>query len=196
MFTFNIYLKFAAIVFCLFGGIAMAFAFGFWWAFPVILAGLLILTSYILLGTVQSAAQMMEKMDFAGTEKRLALTFFPQWLYRPNRAYFYMIHGSIAAQRKDYDRAETYLLKSKEIGLPTANEKAMVALQLANFSAVKNKWNQAQVYMKEIKEYKVTEPMIKEQIKQFEKAMQQRGQQKHLMGGDPSMMRMRRQRKM
>jgi len=26
--------------------------------------------------------------------------------------------------------------------------------------------------------------------------MQQRGQQKHLMGGDPSMMRMRRQRKM
>lgn len=195
MFTFNIYLKFAAIVVCLFGGIAMAFAFGFWWAFPFILAGLLILASYILLGTVQSAAQMMEKMDFVGTEKRLALTFFPQWLYRPNRAYFYMIQGSIAAQRKDYDRAEHFLLKSKEIGLPSGNEKAMVALQLANFSAVKNKWNQAQVYMKEIKEYKVTEPMIKEQIKQFEKAMQQRGQQKHLMGGDPSMMRMRRQRK-
>lgn len=196
MFTFNIYLKFASIVFCLFGGIALAFAFGFWWAFPFILAGLLILTSYILLGTVQSAAQLMEKMDFVGSEKRLGLTFFPQWLYRPNRAYFYMIHGSIAAQRKEYDKAETYLLKSKEIGLPTANEKAMVALQLANFSAVKNKWNQAQVYMKEIKEYKVTEPVIKDQIKQFEKAMQQRGQQKHLMGGDPSMMRMRRQRKM
>ena len=196
MFTFNIYLKFAAIAVCLLGGTALAFAFGFWYAFPFFLIGLLLLASYILLGTVQSAAQLMEKTDFAGSNKRLDLTFFPKWLYKPNRSYFYMIKGSIAAQAKVYDKAEEFLLKSKEIGLPSGNEKAMVTLQLANFSALKNKWNQAQVYMKEIKEYKVTEPAIKEQIKQFEKAIQQRGQQKHLMGGDPSMMRMRRQRKM
>lgn len=75
MFTFNIYLKFATIAFCLFGGIALAFAFGFWWAFPFILTGLLVLVSYILLGTVQSAAQLMEKMDLGGSEKRLGLTF-------------------------------------------------------------------------------------------------------------------------
>ena len=196
MFTFNIYLKFAAIALCLFGGIGLAFAFGFWWAFPFILTGILLLVSYILLGTVQSAAQMMEKTDFAGSQKRLDLTFFPKWLYKPNKAYFYMIKGSIAAQLKDYDKAEAYLTQSKEIGLPTGNEKAMVALQLANFAALKNKWNQAQIYMKEIKDYKITEPAIKEQVKQFEKAMQQRGQQKHMMGGDPSMMRMRRMRLM
>jgi tetratricopeptide (TPR) repeat protein len=195
MFTFNIYLKFAAIAICLFGGIGMAFAFGFWWAFPFILTGILLLVSYILLGTVQSAAQMMEKMDFTGSLKRLDLTFFPKWLYKPNRAYYFMIKGSIAAQLKDYDRAEEFLSQSKAIGLPTGNEKAMVALQLANFAALKNKWNQAQLYMKEIKDYKVTEPAIKEQIKQFEKAMQQRGQQKHMMGGDPSMMRMRRMKR-
>jgi hypothetical protein len=195
MFTFNIYLKFAAIAVCLLGGVALAFAFGFWYAFPFLLIGLLLLASYVLLGTVQSAAQLMEKQDFAGSNKRLDLTYFPQWLYKPNRSYYYMIKGSIAAQSKVYDKAEEFLLKSKEIGLPTGNEKAMVALQLANFSAMKNKWNQAQVYMKEIKDYKVTEPMIKEQIKQFEKAMQQRGQQKHMMGQDPSMMRMRRQRR-
>jgi len=175
MFTFNIYLKFAAIAVCLFGGIGLAFAFGFWWAFPFILTGILLLVSYILLGTVQSAAQMMEKTDFAGSQKRLDLTFFPKWLYKPNRAYFYMIKGSIAAQLKDYDKAEAFLTQSKEIGLPTGNEKAMVALQLANFAALKNKWNQAQIYMKEIKDYKITEPAIKEQVKQFEKAMQQRG---------------------
>lgn len=195
MFTFNIYLKFAAIAVCLLGGVALAFAFGFWYAFPFLLIGLLLLASYVLLGTVQSAAQLMEKQDFTGSNQRLDLTYFPQWLYKPNRSYYYMIKGSIAAQAKVYDKAEEFLLKSKEIGLPTGNEKAMVALQLANFSAMKNKWNQAQVYMKEIKDYKVTEPMIKEQIKQFEKAMQQRGQQKHMMGQDPSMMRMRRQRR-
>lgn len=195
MFTFNIYLKFAAIAVCLLGGVALAFAFGFWYAFPFLLIGLLLLASYVLLGTVQSAAQLMEKQDFTGSNQRLDLTYFPQWLYKPNRSYYYMIKGSIAAQAKVYDKAEEFLLKSKEIGLPTGNEKAMVALQLANFSAMKNKWNQAQVFMKEIKDYKVTEPMIKEQIKQFEKAMQQRGQQKHMMGQDPSMMRMRRQRR-
>ncbi len=196
MFTFNIYLKFASIAVCLLGGTVMAFTVGFWYAFPFILIGLLLLTSYILLGTVQSAAQFMEKTDFAGSQKRLDLTFFPQWLYKPNRSYFYMIKGSIAAQLKDYENAEHYLIKSKEIGLPSGNEKAMVTLQLANFAAMKNKWNQAQIYMKEVKEYKVTEPMIKDQIKQFEKAMAQRGQQKHMMGGDPAMMRMRRQRRM
>lgn len=177
------------------GGIALAFAYGFWWAFPFILVGLLLLASYILLGTVQSAAQLMEKTDFAGATKRLDLTFFPQWLYKPNRSYFYMIKGSIAAQLKEYDKAEILLTQAKQIGLPTGNEKAMVALQLANFAALKNKWNQAQIYMKEIKDYKVTEPAIKEQIKQFEKAIQQRGQQKHLMGGDPNMMRMRRMKR-
>ncbi len=196
MFTFNIYLKFAAIAVCLLGGIVLAFAFGFWYAVPFLMIGLLLLISYILLGTVQSAAQLMEKSDFSGSQKRLNLTFFPKWLYKPNRSYFYMINGSIAAQTKDYEKAEQFLLKSKEIGLPSGNEKAMVALQLANFAAMKNKWNQAQVYMKEIKEFKVTEPMIKDQIKQFEKAIAQRGQQKHLMGGDPSMMRMRRSRRL
>ena len=196
MFTFNIYLKFAAIAVCLFGGIGLAFAFGFWWAFPLMLTGMLFLVNYILLGTVQSAAHMMEKTDFACSQQRLVLTFFPKWLYKPNKANFYMIKGSIAAQLKDYDKAEAFLTQSKEIGLPTGNEKAMVALQLANFAALKNKWNQAQIYMKEIKDYKITEPAIKEQVKQFEKAMQQRGQQKHMMGGDPSMMRMRRMRRM
>ncbi len=195
MFTLNIYLKFAGIAVGIFGGIALAFAFGFWWAFPLILAGLILLVSYILLGTVQSAAQFMEKQDFAAANKRLDLTFFPQWLYKPNCSYFYMIKGSVAAQLKDFDKAETLLLKAKEIGLPTGNEKAMVALQLANFAAMKNKWNQAQVFMKEIGDYKITEPAIKEQVKQFDMALKQRGQQKHMMGADPRMIRMRRMKR-
>ena len=54
----------------------------------------------------------------------------------------------------------------------------MVLLQLANISAVKNKWNAAKIYFKDAKKLKVTEPAIKEQVQQFEKAFANRGQAK------------------
>ena len=51
MYTINIYLKLALIALCLVGGTILAFTSGFWYAFPFLLVGLLLLVSYILLGT-------------------------------------------------------------------------------------------------------------------------------------------------
>ena len=59
MFTINIYLKLALIVVFLIGGTALAFTINFWYAFPLILIGLGLFVSYLLLGTVQSAAELM-----------------------------------------------------------------------------------------------------------------------------------------
>ena len=87
MYTINIYLKFALIALFLIGGTVLAFTAGFWYALPLILIGLVFLASYIFLGTIQSAAQMMQTMDLDGCEKRLALTLKPEWLYVTNRAY-------------------------------------------------------------------------------------------------------------
>ena len=63
MFTINIYLKFALIAVSLIGGIALSAAWGFWYGFPLILAGVVLLISYIALGTVQSAAVLMQEGD-------------------------------------------------------------------------------------------------------------------------------------
>lgn len=178
MFTINIYLRFALIAICLLGGIALSIAFGFWYAFPFLLIGLALLVGYVLLGTVQSAAMLMQNNDFDGTEKRLNLTLNPNWLYTTNRAYYYMIKGSIALSRKDMEQGEALLKKAQEINVPTDNEKAMIELQLANISATKSKWKQAEIHLRNIKQLKVTEPMVKEQIKQLEKAMQNQGQVK------------------
>ncbi len=182
MFTINIYLRFALIALFLGGGIILAFIYSFWYAFPLILIGLSLLAGYILLGTVQSTAQLVQEANFAEAEKRMALTWKPEWLYKTNRAFYYMIQGTLAMNRKDNNAAEMWLTKAQEIELPSDNEKAMVYLQLANLHAQKNKWNKAKSLFQSAKKLKITEPMIKEQMKQFEKALTNRGQAKHMHG--------------
>ena len=176
MFSINIYLKFALIAVFLLGGIVLSFMVSLWYAVPLILIGLGFLASYIFLGTVQSAAEIMQNGDHDACEKRLNLTIMPDWLYVTNRAFFYIIKGSLALNRKENDVAEALFQKAKSMKLPSDNERAMVLMQLANMSAMKNNWNQAQAYYRELKKLNVTEGMMKEQLAQFDKTMSQQGQ--------------------
>ena len=93
-----------------------------------------------------------------------------------------MIQGTLAMNRKDNDAAEKWLTQAQEVELPSDNEKAMVILQLANIHAGKGKWTKAKALFQSAKKLKLTEPMIKEQMKQFEKALTNRGQAKHMQG--------------
>ena len=180
MFTINIYLRFALIALCLIGGVLLSVFVSFWYALPVLLIGIALLVGYVLLGTIQSAAPLMQAQDFAAAEQRLNLTWKPEWLYSSNRAMYYMLKGTLAQQRKDNVAAEGYLRQAAEIELPTDNEKAMIKLQLASIAAQRNKWKEAKLLHREIKNLKVTEPMIKEQLKMFDQAMKQQGQTRHL----------------
>ena len=181
MFSINIYLRFALIALCLVGGTIAAFIFGFWWAFPFILAGIILAIGYIMLGTVQSAAMMLQTGDFAGAEQRLTLTYFPQWLFQTNKAYYYMLKGTLASQEKDYVLAEEHYVAAQKIGLPSDNEKAMIYMALANFRAMKQNWAAAEDFFRKVKALKVTEPALKEQMKQMDEALKQKGQMKAMM---------------
>jgi tetratricopeptide (TPR) repeat protein len=183
MFQINIYLRFALIAFFLIGGIAPALIKGlsFWWGLPFILVGLVLLAGYFLLGTINSTALLLQAGKIEEAEKRLALTFWPKLLYVANRSYYYMIKGNIALSQKDTDAGEMWLRKAQEIKLPSDNEKAMLELQLANIAASKGKWSQAQLHFRNLKDLKITETTIKDQVKQFEKALENRGQMKAAM---------------
>lgn len=178
MFKINIYLKFALIAIFLGGGIILAFMYGVGYSIPLILIGLILLASYILLGTVQSASEMVQVEDFAGADKRLDLTLKPKWLYVTNRAFYYIIKGTIAAQLGNNDKAEQLFQTALGLKLPSDNEKAMVLMQLASINASRSKWKQTEGYYRELKKLHVTEPAIKAQLAEFEKAMSQRGQAK------------------
>ena len=78
MFSINIYLRFALMGLSLLAGIALTIAFGFWYAFPFFLAFLVLLIGYLLLGTVQSTALIMQGGDLGAAEKRLKLTLSPR----------------------------------------------------------------------------------------------------------------------
>jgi tetratricopeptide (TPR) repeat protein len=178
MFTINIYLKFALIALCFIGGIITTILSGFGYSWIFFLLGLIFLASYLLLGTVQSSSELLQKMDFAGAEKRLGLTFFPKLLYVTNRAFYFILKGSLAAQRKDNTEAETYFNQALALDLPSDNEKGMILLQMAGIQAQKNNWNGARNYFFQAKGLKITEPQLKEQFKQFETAINNRGQVK------------------
>lgn len=178
MFTINIYLKFALIGLFLGGGILLSILYGFGYSWILIVLGLIVLASYILLGTIQSASELLQKTDFEGAEARLNLTLKPEWLYVTNRAFYYILKGSLAANRKETALAETHFNKALALKLPTDNEKAMVLLQMAGIQANKNNWTGAKNYFYQCKNLKITEPAIKEQIKQFDNAINNRGQVK------------------
>ena len=175
MLSINIYLRFALIALFIPVAALLNVYLGFWYAFPFYLALPILIAGYVFLGTVQSASNLMQMGDYDATEKRLNLVLKPDWLYTTNRAYFYLLKGSVLIAKKNIDEGEIYLKKAQAIELPSDNEKAMIELQLANISASKGKWKVAEIHMRTIKQLRVTESTLKEQIKQFEKSLANQG---------------------
>ncbi len=175
MFLINIYLRFAIMAVTIFGGIGLWVAYGTWYGLPFILIGLVLLVGYFMLGTVQSSAQMLQTQDFAGAEKRLNLTFKPNWLYGPIKSTYFMLKSTFATQRKDLGEAERWLNLAKEQPVNSDDERAMVLIQLAGIEANKQKWPSVQKYLKELEGLNIKEPMIKQQVEDFQKAYKNRG---------------------
>lgn len=183
MFSINIYLRLALIVLCIAGGVVLSILYGFWYAFPFFLIGIFLLVGYILFGTVQSAAKMMQTMNISGAEQRMKLTLSPKLLYSANRAYYYMLKGTIAQHQKDTETSEFYFLKARETKLPSDNERAMVNIQLANMQANRGNWTMAKQLYREVKDMRVTEPQIREQIEEFGKVIKNSGTIKAAQSG-------------
>ncbi len=194
MFTINIFLKFALIALGFIGGAILTTTFGFWYALPFWLLGFIMLASYIFLGTVQTAAQLVQDGDFNAADNRLSLTKFPQWLYVTNRAFYYIMKGTIAANRSDHKDAEEHFNTALNLKLPSDNEKAMVLMQLANIKGTKGNWTAANNYFKQARGLNVTQSDIKSQLDMFEKAMSNnKAQMKTAQSMGKSGMRMVRQ---
>ncbi len=178
MFIIPPYLRFALIAAGILGGVALWVAFGFWYGFPFLLAGIILLAGFIFLGTVGPAAKAVQVQDFDRGEQLLNLTLKPEWLYSANRAFYYMMRGTIALSRKDLNTAEGWLKKADSIDVPTANEKAMLKLQLAQIEANRRNFPAAKKYLKAAKETNVKLPQIVEQIALLDNALKNSGQVK------------------
>lgn len=175
MFIIPIYLRFALIALTLLGGIALWATLGIWYGIFFVITGIVLLIGYLLLGTIQSAAELIQRQDFVGAENRLGLTFFPKLLFTANKAYYFLLKGTLATHKRQFDEAEEFMMRADKIGMSSDNERAMIYLQLSNIAASRNNWTGAVAHFKKVKDLKITEPMIKEQVKEYEKAINNRG---------------------
>lgn len=175
MFIVNIYLRFAIIVVGILGGIALSAFYGFWYGFPFWFAGFIMLLGYIFLGTIMSTNQLLSQQRIEEAEARLKLTFFPKLLLVGYKGVYYMTMGAIAMQKRDMNAAETWVKKSLDAGLPTDNERATALLQLVMIAANKNNIKGAQKHFTDLKKLNVTEPMLREQIREVEKQLKMAG---------------------
>ncbi len=181
MFIINPYVRFALIAVGIIGGIALWAAFGFWYGFFFLLTGIILLIGYIILGPIAPAGKALQTGDFDKADRLLDLTINPKWLYVSNRAYYYLLKGSIALSRKDLSRGEELLKIAESIDLPSDNERGMIQIQLGHIAASKERWNQAQNHLRKAQGLKITQQEFKDQLKQLEMAIAQRGQVKAAM---------------
>lgn len=181
MFVIPPYIRLALIAVTILGGIALWSSYGFWYGFFFLLTGIILLAGLIFLGTVGPAAQALQEADYDKAEKYLKLTPNPNWLYATNKAYYYMLKGNIAIARKDTTEGERYLKLAEQVEVPTDNEKAMLQIQLTQLAANKGKWKEAMIHFKKAKACKISEGPIKDQFRQLELIMGQRGQAKAAM---------------
>jgi hypothetical protein len=171
MFSINIYLRFALIALGIIGGTILASAYGFWYGFPFILVGAILLAGYIMLGTIVSTNQLLAQMRLDEAEKRLKMTYFPNLLLVGYKGVYYMTLATIAMQKKDWSTAESLLKTALDKGLPTDNERGGAMLQLMMISAQKGNLNNVPNQLADIKKLNITDPSLKEQIKTVEQQL-------------------------
>lgn len=151
--------------------IALQATVGFGWAFIPLFIFIGFAIAFVLFGTISSTSKILSTGDYTAAEKNLNLTFKPTWLLKMYRGYYYQLKGFIQIQKKNLDEGEAFLLKARDMGLPTNTDKATVALQLASLSFNKRNFQKASTYIREIKNLDVKEPVIMDQVKQLEQAI-------------------------
>ena len=175
MLKLDLRVRFLLIAASLLVGIGLIVWQGFWYGFPFLLVALVLFVGYVLLGTIRSAAELLQEQRVDEAEAQLARTRWPQYLFPANKAYYYMLKANIALVRKDPKRAEAFLKEANKHDMPSGNESAVVELQLANLAAQKGGWPEVNQRIQAIRKLKVTEPIILEQVGMLEKAYRNRG---------------------
>jgi hypothetical protein len=176
MFSIPVKLRFALIAAGFVLGIGLWAAYGFWYGFLFLLAGIILLAGYIMLGTIVSTNQLMGEQRWDEAEARLKMTYFPKWLLVGYKGVYHMTHGALAMQKRDFPAAEQWLKQALAAGLPSDNERGAAMLQLVMVAAARNNRQAAINQFAELKKINVTEPMLREQIKEVEKQLKMAAQ--------------------
>ena len=156
-------------------GVVLQVRLGIGSAWYLYVAAFILLVTHFLFGNVWAAFGMLKKGKMNEAEKLLDDIKRPDWLYKGHRAYYHFTRGMIAMQHKEYPDAEQALKTALQLGLRTANDKAITHLNLAHICFLQNRLIDSNTYLHQIKEQSTNDLVIKDKIKELEKALKARG---------------------
>ena len=122
---------------------------GFWPAFILYLAGVILLAGHFFFGPLRMIQEYMENGDTEGAEKVLNSIHFPNLLYKPIRSVYFTLKGNIAMMKQDFDGAETNMKKGLDLGMPMKEAEGASLLQMGMLQMQKNNIRQAESYIRQ-----------------------------------------------
>ena len=171
---FHTKIRFYLILLFLFLGIILHFEQGWSSAWYLYVAALILWITHFLFGNVWAAFGKLKKGKLDDAERLIEQIKRPQYLAKGHRAYYHLVKGMIALQRKAFEEAEAQLTDALAIGLRSGNDNALTALNLAHICFVEKRYADAQAYLQQARSYQSNDLLIKENLEKMEQALQGR----------------------
>ena len=168
---FSYRLRFSLILLFIIIGLVLQVKLGFSSAWYLYLAALLLLFTHFRFGNVSAAFVKLRQGHPEHAEILLDQIKRPDWLAKRHRAYYHFTRGMIATQEEDLQEGEVELNKALELGLRSATDHALVALNLAHICFVGQRKEEARKYLDLAKSHPTNDLLIKEKVKELEQAL-------------------------
>lgn len=150
-------------------GVFFQFKFGLSGSWYFYVAGILLLATHFLFGTVGLAFSRLKKGRVDEAENLLAEIKKPEWLLKTHRSYYHFTNGMIALQKKNLESADQHLQEALQRGLRNDKDKALVTLNLAHIHLMQQKLDSSRSFLDKAKLLNTNDLLIKEKIKELEK---------------------------
>lgn len=128
---------------------------------------IVLITKYIILGTVNAAVMEMQMGDFDNAERILNWTKRPSWLRFGYHGVYFMLKSQFAFNRKDFNAAEAYAEKALALDLQD-DMKAGLYLELINIHASRRNVPKVKDLLQKSKKLNITVPQLKDKFKEVE----------------------------
>ncbi len=152
-------------------GIILHYKTGIGSAWYLYAAAFILMITHFLFGNVLTAFSLLNKGQLAKAEEIIDDIKRPDFLLTGHRAYYHFVKGMIALQHKEYPEAEENLKQALDTGLRTSTDKALTGLNLAHMCFLQKRFPEARQYLDKVKTYESTDLMIKDKVKELERAL-------------------------
>lgn len=110
-------------------GLTWGFMDSFTFAWILISVGVVLLLAHFLLGPIRLLQKAVESGDFDLASKVIDSVKYPGLLIKPVRSMYYMMQSNMAMSQKDLTKAEEFIKKSTDLGMPMKDMDAMAVFQ-------------------------------------------------------------------